>query len=78
MRNLAQYPLTDGEIIQFCEDELAKFMDPDDPVGGMQAMIYQAIIQRVRENPRDPKDILDQGAFLRSDHVFISPQPVKS
>jgi hypothetical protein len=64
MRNIAAYPLTDEEIIQHCERELAKLALPNAPVGGMQGMIYQAIIERVQAHPRQPADILNQGKFI--------------
>ena len=66
MRNISVYPLTDQEIIRHCERELAKFMGPNAPIGGMQAMIYQAILERVKDHPRDPNDILGQGKIIKA------------
>lgn len=57
MRNIALYPLSDEEIIQHCERELEKFIGPDAPVGGMEAMIYGAIIQRIKNHPYEPSQI---------------------
>lgn len=64
MRNIAAYPLTDEEIIQHCERELVKLSGPDASIGGMQAMIYQALLERVKAHPRKPEEILNQKAAM--------------
>ena len=67
MRNISVHPLTDEEIIRYCERELEKFRSPNAPIGGMQAMILQALIERVKSHPREPHDILDQGKYAKKD-----------
>lgn len=65
MRNLAQYPLTDIEIIRFCENQLEELSGINAPFGSMKPMIFQAIIERLKDHPREPEEILNQKAYIR-------------
>lgn len=50
MRNIAQYPLTDEEILAYLE-RLDKEDRDSECVGGMDGMIIRALKQRIKDHP---------------------------
>lgn len=53
MRNLAIYPLTDEEVIEFCQRKLDEIPTGiDAPIGSMTGLIYQEIIDRFKQYPK--------------------------
>lgn len=56
MRNIAQYPLTDEEILVHLDCLYEEYL-ASQLVGGMNGMIIQALKQRVVDHPYTPDQI---------------------